>query len=340
MQAIKIIIKLIHAILLILLIWSCENEIILDDTVSNPKLIMNAFINTDSTNNVLYLNMSNSVIIADVEKAIVEVYVDNKLVETVSEIPPYNGFDHQKRYLITTKFNPGDLVRIEARTTDGKHHAWIEETVLKPPLPIEKVDTATVKVRIYDELYERLRFRITFTDKANETNYYRLVLERTFTAKTRSSNGVINTASNKFYSMLCNEDLALSDGQPPIDDNFLFERPENIYGVFSDNYINGQTYTLNVHMEPNEYPHIYDTEELIELQQDCLIRLQSISQTSFKYFKALNVIDSGSYDEMTMEPITFGSNVHGGLGLVSIISETTHQIKLPEQAIIIHSIFW
>ena len=195
-------------------------------------------------------------------------------------------------------------------------------------------------MRIYDELYERLRFRITFTDKANETNYYRLVLERTFTAKTRSSNGVINTASNKFYSMLCNEDLALSDGQPPIDDNFLFERPENIYGVFSDNYINGQTYTLNVHMEPNEYPYISDTEELIELQQDCLIRLQSISQTSFNYFKALNVIDSGSYDEMTMEPITFGSNVHGGLGLVSIISETTHQIKLPEQAIIIHSIFW
>ena len=148
MQAIKIIIKLIHAILLILLIWSCENEIILDDTVSNPKLIMNAFINTDSTNNVLYLNMSNSVIIADVEKAIVEVYVDNKLVETVSEIPPYNGFDHQKRYLITTKFNPGDLVRIEARTTDGKHHAWIDETALKPPLPTEKLDTATVTVRI------------------------------------------------------------------------------------------------------------------------------------------------------------------------------------------------
>ena len=340
MHIIKIVIKLISTILITLLMWSCENDIVLKEAVINPKLIMNAFINADSTNNVLYLNMSASVVIGHIEEATIEVYVDNKLVETATKMPPQHIMDNQKRYLITTKFNPGDLVRIEARTPDGKHHAWIEETILRPPLPIEKVDTATVKVRINDELNDRLRFRITFTDKANETNYYRLILERTYTIKVRYNNGEEETVSQQFFKIISDEDLALNDGQPAANDNDLFENPKNIYGVFSDNYINGHTYTLNVYMEPNDYPDMYNVEEVLELNQECLIRLQSISQTSFKYLKALNVIDSGAYDEMMMEPITFGSNVHNGLGMVNISTETTFRMTLPEQPVTTYETYW
>lgn len=339
MQVIKIVIKVITTLLITLITCSCENEIMLNETEISPKLIMNAFINTDSTNNVLYLNMSGSMKLANIDKAVVEVYVNNKLVETAEEILSLNSLDKQKRYLITTKFNPDELVRIEARTADGKYHAWIEETVLQPPMPIEKVDTATVKILIYDYLYDRLRFRITFTDKANETNYYRLVLESTYTIKALLTDGRTITETNKRYDMNVNDDLALTDGQPSVNESDFFEKPENIYGVFSDNYISGQRYTLNVYMGLNSYPFIDDIKEVIELQQDCLIRIQSISQTDFKYFKALNAIDSDVYDPMMMEPITFGSNVHGGLGLVSISSETTYRIELPEEYVPIYSEF-
>ena len=117
MHIIKIVIKLISTILITLLMWSCENDIVRKEAVINPKLIMNAFINADSINNVLYLNMSASVVIGHIEEATVEVYVDNKLVETATEMPLQHILDNQKRYLITTKFNQGDHVRIQARTT-------------------------------------------------------------------------------------------------------------------------------------------------------------------------------------------------------------------------------
>ena len=48
-------------------------------------------------------------------------------------------------------------------------------------------------------------------------------------------------------------------------------------------------------------------------------------------FKALNLIDSDVYDETIMEPIVFASNVHGGLGIVSISTETSVKINLTDE---------
>ncbi len=333
MQKVKIYHPIIYLILIMTLASSCYNEISLKDANTTPKLIMNGVINADSTNNVLYLNLSGSMQLNHIDKAIVEVYVDNQLKENASEVQTQNMYDKQKRYLITTKFNPGDKVRIEARTEDGNHHAWIEETVLQPPLPIENVDTATVKLRINDSYYDRLRFRITFTDRSNETNFYRLILERTTTIKARLENERDTVASTKSYKILCNEDIALSDGQPSVGESGLFDKPENIYGVFSDAYFKNETYTLNVYINPNYYPYLPEPYEVIDVHQDCLIRIQSISQNDFKYLKALNVLDSDVYDPIMMEPITFASNVSGGLGLVSITTETTHRIELPEESL-------
>ena len=64
---------------------------------------------------------------------------------------------------------------------------------------------------------------------------------------------------------------------------------------------------------------------------DCHVRLLSINETDFLYFKALNLIDSDVYDETIMEPIVFASNVHGGLGIVSISTETSVKINLTDE---------
>ena len=331
MQKVKIYYPFIYIVLLMILASSCYNEISLKNESTTPKLVMNAFINADSTNNVLYLNLTGNSQLNHIDKAIVEVYVDNQLKEVASEVQTQSVYDKQKRYLITTKFTPGDKVKIEARTEDGKHRAWIEETVLQPPLPIEKVDTTTVKLRIYDSYYDRLRFRITFTDRSNETNFYRLILERTVTIKARLEENRDTVAFTKSYKMLCNEDIALTDGQPNVEESDFFDNPENIYGVFSDAYFKDENYTLNVYMQPNYSPYLPEPYEVIDVQQECLIRIQSISQNDFKYLKALNVLDSDVYDPIMMEPIIFASNVNGGLGLVSITTETTHRIELNEE---------
>ena len=50
--------NLLLLFLLSTFISSCENEIPFNKEANPPKLIMNALINADSTNNVLYLNKS------------------------------------------------------------------------------------------------------------------------------------------------------------------------------------------------------------------------------------------------------------------------------------------
>ena len=136
-------------LMLMTFICSCENEIDFNKAARPPKLIMNALINADSTNNILYLNKTGQYVISDVTNASVEVRVNDVLVETPKAIPiPTGDFvSLQKRFLITTKFHPGDKVRIDARTGDGEFHAWAEVVVPQPPMPIEKVDTATALVR-------------------------------------------------------------------------------------------------------------------------------------------------------------------------------------------------
>ena len=331
MRLLSIIPKISWIFIIILFTYSCKNDILLGDEEHEPRLIMNAYINANSTNNSLYLNLSGRSSISEINKAIVEIYVDDQLVEIAEEKDLKNYKKSQKHYLITTKFNPGDKVRIEARTENGKYHAWIEETVLHPPLPIEKVDTASVMIRIYDTFYNRLRFRITFTDKSDEINYYRLILERTMTIKARLENGNDTIATTKNCRMICNDDIALSDGHPNVGENLISDTPNNIYGVFNNNYFSGQTYTLNVYMEPNYYPYLSEPYEVLDLQQDCVIRIQSINQKNYKYLNTLNAIDSDVYDPIFMEPIRFISNVHNGLGFVNITSEFTQHIKLPKQ---------
>ena len=156
----------------------------------------------------------------------------------------------QKRFLITTKFHPGDKVRIDAMTGDSVHHAWAEVIVPQPPMPIVRVDTATVPVNEYDNYYtNRLRYRITFSDRTDNTrNYYRLVLDRrnTIYATIFSPELKDTILTSQNFRMLSREDVVLTDGHPSMsgNDNDLFEQAENIYGVFDNSRFAGQSYTM------------------------------------------------------------------------------------------------
>ncbi len=319
----------------ITMLMACENEISFNQKIKPPRLIMNAFINADSTNNILYLNLSGQNIISDVKDATIEVRVNEMLVEKPHPIEDFSTdkLRHQKKFLITHKFNAGETVRIDAKTNDGIHHAWAEVIVPQAPNLIEKIDTATVPYHLYDSYYEsKLRFRITFTDRVNEKNYYRFILDRKSILHAYlpdEKKDTIVMVHN--YSMAVREDMVLTDGHPSIsdNDNDMFEQANNIYGVFDDNRIYDQTYTMTVYMGENKLPYIMKNYIPKKLELECYVRLLSINEIDFKYLKTLNIIDSDIYDSTMMEPITFASNVNGGLGLVGISTETCFKINLP-----------
>lgn len=325
--------------LLPIFLGGCENEIPFNMEANPPKLIMNALINADSTNNVLYLNLTGQNSVSNVTDAAVEVRVNDVLVERPEALPAYvdgESISHQKRFPITTKFNPGDRVRIDAATGGGTHHAWAEVMVPQPPLPIERVDTATVPVNVHDNYYSnRLRYRITFSDRPGGTHYYRFILDRiSHVYATLYTPEIKDTVIvNRNFRMLSREDVVLTDGHPSMtgNDNEMFDQAENIYGVFDNSRFAGQSYTMTV------YPPAYDPWPALTVPHDitrkvteCYVRLLSINETDFRYYKALNLIDSDVYDELIMEPIVFASNVQGGLGIVSISTETS--IKITEVA--------
>lgn len=313
-------------VVLAMIAGACENEIEFNKAAHPSKLVMNALINSDSINNLLLLNMSGQTELGYVPRATVEVRVNGRLVETPEVLPvrTEESDNPQKRFLITTKFQPGDEVRIDAMTDDGMHHAWAEVTV-PHPIAMDKVEIDTVNIKPdfqSSSLREALRYRITFRDRPNEKNYYRLSMER--------RSWMLNTidwTDTLLYKVNTKmepwDDVVLTDGQPgwQNSDDDLFERVKNIYGVFSDDRFKDGEYTMTV------YTYFYDNWPYYQgstygRSLTLLIRLLSISETEYRYLKALNLIDSDVYDATMSEPIRFASNVNGGLGIVSISSES------------------
>ena len=126
-------------LLVIISTAACNNDLPFDLKENPPKLVMNAIINADSTYNTLFLNLTGRNQIGQIKGATVEVRINGSLSETLRPDPHSSD---KGRFYINSAFHPGDVVRIDAMTDDGEHHAWAEVTVPQPIGKIEKVDTA------------------------------------------------------------------------------------------------------------------------------------------------------------------------------------------------------
>lgn len=320
--------------LLAMVAVACENEIPFNLKENPPKLIMNALINADSLTNKLFLQFTGPVRLEEVKEAIVEVRVNGTLTEVAKYIPAIVGTDYSStanHYLLTTKFHPGDAVRIDAHTATGTHHAWAEVTVPQP-IAIGPVDTVTTRIRYNGSFEDMLRCRFTFSDRPQEKNFYRLVIEQRITLCVKLHQSEKDTVIvGKSTHLISGDDIILSDGQPDMGNNdSMFEKATNLYGVFDDSRLTNKAYTMTAYTR--QYYNLYSYFGANQwAEADVYVRLLSISETEYYYLRALNIIDSDVYDETLMEPIRFASNVNGGLGIVSISTETSTKIRLPKQ---------
>ena len=324
--------------LLTLLLWgtlatSCENEIPFDLNDNPPKLVMNALINADSTRNVLFLNLTDRKQSVPVADATVEVRVDGQLTQTVHAAPTSEIDNRPNRYPIAGRFQPGQQVRIDAVTPDGKYHAWAEVAVPQRPQKIEKVDTARVVLSGgyggYSNRY--MQYKIAIDDRPNERNYYRLVMEAHLRYTTLPDEWDTEERSYRTisYNIISREDIVLTDGEPYTgedESNGLFDKARNIYNVFDDTRFRDTRYVMTVYAD--YLPSLMG--EVKDVQAHTVIRLQSLTETEFHYLKALNIVDSDAYDETIMEPVKYPGNVYGGTGMVGIHTETSYVQNITE----------
>lgn len=322
-------------IVTLFLFAACEHEIPYKLDPVNPKLTMNALINIQEEQNILYLNYTGKSNAGNVENATVEVRVNGKLTETCQPMEYLYPGDAQKRFLITTAFSPGDAVRIDAYTPDEKHHVYIEETVPQPPVVLG-VDTLSVSYPLPYLTYipsKQMRFNIRIKDHPGNKNYYRIMLEHHLDVSGITNDGRDTIARTTYFDLWPWDDIVLTDGRPATTDELekeLIERIKNIYGIFDDSRFADSEYTMVVSTsyQYNNFWVIDYTPKLINIHTK--VRLLSITEDQYYYLNIMNFIDSGTGDEYLTEPVKIPSNVRGGTGFVGFSSEVNtsfHIIK-------------
>lgn len=320
----------------VLLAISCENEIPFNLKENPPKLVMNALIDAESRDNCLYLSLTGQTQTSPVTDATVEVRINGQLRETVHAQPESSTNYFPNRYVITSAFSAGDVVRIDVLTPDGNYHAWAEETVPYPIHAIERVDTMSRYLSRYNYTERQLQYKITFADRPDEPNFYRLVLETRTTSQQRAESGRDTTATYRYYSLINYEDVVLADGNPSTTedrDNGIFDKVENKYSTFDDSRFANASYTMTVYNRPFPDYGYYNPDSVFHVKTDVTVRLLSITKDEYYYLNALSTIDSDGYDDHINEPVRLPGNVNGGLGIVGFSTERRYKIDICDEDI-------
>lgn len=259
-----------------------------------------------------------------------------------------------KKFHLSTALHPGDIVRLEATAENGKYHVSSEVTV---PHPIEnlQVDTCIADVRVYNGWTPHRQYKITVHDRPNEKNYYRLEILNTLKYRCQyrvyatDENGDLIPSDNGWdwvytlqdtlityqrNELINREDVILTDGHPSSyddEENDMFPNIKNKYNVFTDNRFPNSSATLKVYtpLYEDNYPSDRDYWQIYRTHTITL-QLISISEAEFRYMKALNCLEDEDYDNVLMEPISFPSNVEGGMGFVGVGAAAKATYEFPE----------
>lgn len=325
--------KYIFIPIILLIAVSCENEIPFNIKDNPPKLILNSIISADRDSSDIILGYTGRDYATLAEKASIDIYVNGELKDHISK--PYhmpNPFGVEDiRYKTGVKLNPGDLLKVEARTDDGQHHVWSETTV-PHRITIERIDTASyLKDNWWNDVDKFIRVKTTFTDNGPQVNYYQIAItiDATIEAKSKTTGADTIVYFPTRLPLFINEDIVLTDGRPSMenDDNDILPPVENLWGIFDNSRING-TYTMTTGVQiPNYFfendfivkQNTYmNFEQITKAAIKVRIQLMSINKPLFFYLKALNIYDSVNYDNFFNQPVKFPSNINGGTGVFGV----------------------
>ncbi|WP_291530254.1 DUF4249 domain-containing protein [Bacteroides sp. UBA939] len=324
-------------LLLVSFCSSCTNEIPVSLSSEPGKLILNAMLHSGEDENKITLAFTGYGNVTYVTDAKVYISINGDLKEVI-DAPTYDRSNPNSSpgdYITRLLYLPGDTVKIEAVTADNKHRAW-SEVVVPAPVYIERVDTASSVINTPFESLRFIHLKIAFEDDASRKNYYRISVDRvqTISAVSRESGRDTTVIIKTSETLLCNEDIVLTDGRPtPISSDNIFDSPENKYGVFDDSRIDGK-YTMSVSTQYFPYTQeIYygvheKLKDITNIDMKLTVNLHSISEGEYFYLKALNLIDSDLYDTPLSEPIKLPGNISGGIGVMGISSRHSQTLSL------------
>lgn len=284
---------------------------------------MSAIISTADSLAHIKLNQVCKYIIKPVTNAEIDVMVNGEKRHTLT-------YDKYKGYEFKPDFHPGDEMELVAHI--GQDIVTSRSSCLVP-LEIVSIDTTAYSVKISDYMgYDYLhRVRITVRKPKGASrngNYYRLEVVRHITQQSYYTNNYNDETGEReiewhYYTYKRSEytyanDVALNNGQVDMGDDApmeFFSQQPNRYGVFTDDFFDGDTYTLVVDV-PNEL-------FCWACSMEC--RISTISADEYYYLKS--VVASQEDIEISDGSPVVRSNVNGGFGFVGLESTAVSSLS-------------
>lgn len=323
--------NLIPAFLLVLAASACSNP--LDYRVGQqPELIvMNSQLRTDDSRHSVFLSLGLVGEVKPLPDAELDCYVNGSFITKARPCPQdststsaYMGQSYATEYLFDAEIRPGDEIRLAA--SSGDLHASATVTAPQPAL-LAAVDTVSLPVSPYSTIYttygseytEALACRLRIEDRPSEQNWYRLCVSLATDREERHS-----------IRFGFDRDLILNDGYKSSDAFNFGQAPDNSFCTFSDMQFTDKSAEVEIHILKDNLRFVrknWVKNGLPSLQ----LRLLTLSLEEYTYLNAINAAEIWGFDgAMLTEPVSFPSNVEGGLGLVSVASASDIELELPD----------
>lgn len=309
---------LLYTLLLGVFLTSCYRKIDLDEYRTTPKMVINSVVSPDT---VVMASITRTWFYPDkkpyvnLPHAHVELYINNQYIETMQWKTlnnPRNPDQPDTLFLSNTIPAEGDRIKIVASTPE--YGTVTAEDIIPKKVPIKNASHTIKKgngvyqgtISDYFEIY----YEVTFDEFPEKNNYYLAKITQ------------IKTGYYGYYETEIDYiDPVFKEQDAILDESMAFNGLEKRGGaLFTDQSINGQTYTLQIKET---------TAELDETEQR-IISIYSLSESYFLYLLSLqkiagSTLEGGLGNIGLAEPLRVHSNVEGGTGILggNQHSETT-----------------
>lgn len=317
---------LLYTLLLGVFLTSCYRKIDLDEYRTTPKMVINSVVSPDT---VVMASITRTWFYPDkkpyvnLPHAHVELYINNQYIETMQWKTlnnPRNPDQPDTLFLSNTIPAEGDRIKIVASTPE--YGTVTAEDIIPKKVPIKNASHTIKKgngvyqgtISDYFEIY----YEVTFDEFPEKNNYYLAKITQ------------IKTGYYGYYETEIDYiDPVFKEQDAILDESMAFNGLEKRGGaLFTDQSINGQTYTLQIKET---------TAELDETEQR-IISIYSLSESYFLYLLSLqkiagSTLEGGLGNIGLAEPLRVYSNVERGTGILggNQHSETTITLNNPSK---------
>ena len=336
----------------------CTSRMDYRSGLDEKMLVVNSVIRTDVTRHGISVSAST---LRDgtsrVDDAVVNVYINGKY-HCVAEFytPPqmddsfesyllYNMNEHRPGYYFDADLHEGDEIRLDV-TWEGLHAS--ASTVVPKAAELVSIDTVTVKQNPYFDNCDALKCAVRMRDVPGEDNWLRLMTDYHVDVVRHCGDGPQNDSLEMWStgpaSLFFDDDPVLrgsfhsSREQEAISQTDLnLPLVTNKYCIFPDTGFADSDHTADIYLRASMFytpePHpLYP----LTKNESLTFRLLSINRDDYLYLSAYtnaetnHLLNSGEViTQILFEPVTFPSNVEGGLGFVCAEAVSTIRIDLP-----------